>query len=63
VKIIEKSKVTPGDHTLQTEIDILCRVKDINCVCLKEWSGWADIARHVTGCNLTQELRAENACR
>ena len=37
VKIIEKSKIDPGDHSLQTEIDILCRVDQVNCVCLKEW--------------------------
>jgi serine/threonine protein kinase len=37
VKIIEKSKINPGDHSLQTEIDILCRVDQENCVCLKEW--------------------------
>mmetsp|Transcript_39401 Transcript_39401/g.97569 ORF Transcript_39401/g.97569 Transcript_39401/m.97569 type:complete len:359 (+) Transcript_39401:407-1483(+) len=37
VKIIEKSKVDPGDHSLQTEIDILCRVDNPYCVCLKEW--------------------------
>ena len=37
VKIIEKSKIDPGDHSLQTEIDILCRVDQENCVCLKEW--------------------------
>ena len=30
VKVIEKSKVDPGDHSLQTEIDILCRVKQPN---------------------------------
>ena len=37
VKVIEKSKVDPGDHSLQTEIDILCRVKQPNCICLREW--------------------------
>lgn len=37
VKIIEKSRVHPGDHSLQTEIDILCRVDHVNCVRLKEW--------------------------
>ena len=37
MKIIEKSKIDPGDHSLQTEIDILCRVDQENCVCLKEW--------------------------
>ena len=37
VKVIEKSRINPGDHALQTEIDILCRVNQPNCVCLKEW--------------------------
>ena len=37
VKIIEKSRIDKGDHSLQTEIDILCRVDQENCVCLKEW--------------------------
>ena len=37
VKIIEKSKIDPGDHALRTEIDILCRVDHVNCVGLKEW--------------------------
>ena len=37
VKIIEKARIDPGDHSLQTEIDILCRVTQENCVCLKEW--------------------------
>ena len=37
VKVIEKSRISPGDHALQTEIDILCRVNQPNCVCLKEW--------------------------
>ena len=37
VKVIEKSTVTPGDHALRTEIDILCRVDHVNCVCLREW--------------------------
>jgi hypothetical protein len=32
VKIIEKSKIEPGDHSLQTEIDVLCRVNQENCV-------------------------------
>ena len=37
VKVIDKRKVDPGDHSLQTEIDILCRVKQPNCICLREW--------------------------
>jgi serine/threonine protein kinase len=37
VKVIEKSKIDPGDHALRTEIDILCRVNHVNCVGLKEW--------------------------
>ena len=34
VKVIEKSTVTPGDHALRTEIDILCRAFYGFCRCV-----------------------------
>eukprot|EP00898_Chlorokybus_atmophyticus_P006787 jgi/Chlat1/7109/Chrsp57S06734 len=36
VKIVDKSRYAPGDHSLEREIQVLGQVRHPNCICLKE---------------------------